>query len=203
MGKVKDNPQRYFEGILQLRNPKDDVVDFVYRYVKKYSKRGVYIAKEQSMGSGTDYYISSKKFLRTLANRLHDEFGGFVLLNERLFSRDRMKSRDIFRLNVLFVVPNFAKGDIIELDNKLVCVKNISKKVTGADINTGSKVSFNCPDKVLVLPVYKTTVSKTKPFAEVLHPETYESVKVDNKKLRQLNVGDEVKVVVKDGVYVV
>ena len=46
-------------------------------------------------------------------------------------------------------------------------------------------------------------MSKVKPNVEVLHPETYESVEVKNKKLRKLKLGEKVKIVRWKGVYVV
>ncbi len=203
---VKQAPNQYFEGILQLRNPKKKVIDFIIRSIKKQkkkSKKSVYITKELKVKNGVDFYFSSKKFLRTLSNQLFSEFGGKVSLNEKLFSMDRNKSKLIYRLNVLFKPPEFEKGDVVLFNDKLVLVKKIGKKVTGSEIINNKNISFKYSDKIKKLEVYKTTVSKVKPNVEVLHPETYESVEVKNKKLRKLKLGEKVKIVRWKGVYVV
>ena len=36
---VKQAPNQYFEGILQLRNPKKKVIDFIIRSIKKQKKK--------------------------------------------------------------------------------------------------------------------------------------------------------------------
>tara|TARA_Y100000034_G_scaffold44576_1_gene54733 strand:- start:24937 stop:25551 length:615 start_codon:yes stop_codon:yes gene_type:complete len=200
---AKHNPNQYFEGVLQIRNPNQKVMDFLLRYVKKYEKKNVYIAKEAKVKNGVDIYLSSKKFLRTISNKLYEEFGGIVSLNEHLFSQDKQTGRHIFRLNVLFKVPEFGKSDVIVFNKKLVLVKNVSKKVSGTDIVLNKKISFKYSDKVSVLDTYETTISKIKPSVEVLHPETYESVEVKNEKLRKLKLGEKVNIVLWKGIYIV
>ncbi len=200
---IEHSEDQYFQGILQLRNPKQEVIDFLFKFVKKHAKKKVFISKEVKVKGGIDYYISSNRFLRTLGNKLQQEFGGVVTFNEQLFSYNRQTSKNVYRLNVLFRVPEFSKGDVIEINGKLVLVKGIGKKVSGKDIISGKRVSFKCPDKVLVLPKQKTTVSKVKPKIEVLHPETYESVEISNKKLPRLKLGEKINVVVLKRVYIV
>lgn len=200
---VKQAPDQYFQGILQLRNPREKVVDFIFRWVKKYAKKGVNISKVVKVRGGFDYYMSSNKFLRTLSNKLYSEFGGVVSLNEKLFSYNRQTGKNVYRLNVLFKVPGFIKGDVIEFKDKLILVKSVSKKVSGKDIIVDKKVSFKYSDDMKKIETYNTTVSRIKPTIEVLHPETYESVEVKNKKLPKLKLGEKVKVVMLKGVYVV
>lgn len=197
-------PSQYFEGILQLRNPNKKVIDFILNSVKKQSKKGIFISKQVRVKNGIDFYLSSRKYLRTLGGRLFSEFGGKISFNEQLFSRDKQTGKNIYRLNVLFKVPYFEKDDVVEFGGKLVLVKKVGKKVSGTDIIGRKKVSFNYSEKISKLPTYKTTISRIKPNVEVLHPETYESVEVKNKRLGKLVLGEKVRIVIFKGeVYVV
>jgi len=54
----------YFEGILQLRNPNDEVISFINSQIKK--RTGVFITKEQKGNNGIDFYITSQKYLQAL-----------------------------------------------------------------------------------------------------------------------------------------
>ena len=92
----------YFEGILQLRNPDKEVIKFIRNQVKKQFDKGIFINKEVNTKNGIDFYLTSKRFLRTLGNKLNKQFKGELKISPQLFSRNKQTSKDIYRINVLF-----------------------------------------------------------------------------------------------------
>lgn len=137
------NPQ-YYEGILQLRNPNKEVVDFIEKEVEK--KENVFITKKEKVRNGIDFYITSQKYLQNLGKKLQNCFGGELKVSSKLFSRDRQTSKGVYRVNVLFRLPGFKKGDIIELRGDKIKVINIGKKVFAKNLKTGKKVSISFRD---------------------------------------------------------
>lgn len=92
----------YFEGILQIRNPKENVTRFVDEMLDQGKSKGIYTADIKKVKGGFDYYISSKKFLRKIGKELSKKFEGEFNESPQIFSRDKQKSKNIYRLNVLF-----------------------------------------------------------------------------------------------------
>ncbi|MBR9690124.1 hypothetical protein GOV08_00380 [Candidatus Woesearchaeota archaeon] len=90
----------YFEGILQIRNPKEDVIDYVKERID--SDDSIHISKTEVVKGGVDFYVSSNKFLRKLGKEIKKRFDGELKESPQLFSRNRQTSKDIYRLNVLF-----------------------------------------------------------------------------------------------------
>jgi len=134
----------YFEGILQMRNIGDEVVEFA---IKEIDKTGdVYVAKLKKVANGVDLYISRQKFLRSLGNKLQSQFGGQLLVSRKLHTRSRMTGRDLYRVNVLFRLPYFKKGDIIEYKGEKIKIISMHKKVFAKDVKTGKKLNINYKD---------------------------------------------------------
>lgn len=92
----------YFEGILQLRNPKDDVKQYIEKRLREVKVKGIHATTVKEVRGGIDYYLSSRKFLRTLGKELKARFKGEFNESAQLFSRNHQTSKDIFRLNLLF-----------------------------------------------------------------------------------------------------
>lgn len=131
----------YFEGILQLRNPNDEVLDFIAKEVRE--KGNVFIAKTKKTNNGIDLYISSQRFLRTLGNKLQERFFGHLEVSRRLHTRNRMTSRDVYRVSLLFKMPSFKKGDIVKYKGDQVRIIGMAKKVLAKDIKTGKKLTLS------------------------------------------------------------
>lgn len=136
----------YFEGILQVRNPNEEVLDFIAKEVEK--KGDVFIAKTKKINNGIDLYISSQRFLRTIGNKLQERFFGHLEVSRRLHTRNRMTSRDVYRVNLLFKMPSFKKGDIVKYKGEQIRIIGMAKKVLAKDIKTGRKLNLNYKELV-------------------------------------------------------
>ncbi len=91
----------YFEGILQIRNPDDEVLRFIKNQFKKNPKE--WIAKTVELKSGgIDYYVSSNKFLRELGRKLKKAFKGELKESKKFHSINRQTSKMVYRGTVLF-----------------------------------------------------------------------------------------------------
>lgn len=190
----------YYEGVLQIRNPNDEVMDFINNSIKK--SKDVYISKVKKVGNGFDLYISDRRYILYLGRKLKEQFGGILKKSPRLFTRDRQTSKNVYRVNVLLQLYDFKKGDILEINNQYIKVSNIGKTVAGTNVVTGKRVIFLLRNSnYKVLEKYKTTVCKLKPEIEVLHPETYQNIKVDNKA--DVNMGEKVNIVIGKKVLIV
>ncbi|MEK7173111.1 MAG: NMD3-related protein [Patescibacteria group bacterium] len=131
----------YFEGILQLRDVSDEVVEFAVKEIERNESSS--IAKIKKVTNGVDVYISPQTLLRSLGNKLQNRFGGQLMVSTKLHTRNRVTSRDLYRVNLLFRPPKFKKGDIIEYKGDKIKVINIHKKVFAKDVKTGKKLNIS------------------------------------------------------------
>ena len=99
--------KNYFEGILQLRDVGDNILDFAIKEIRK--NENANIAKIKKVKNGVDIYLSPQKCLRSLGNRLQNEFGGQLLVSTKLHTISRITGRELYRVNMLFRIPNFKK----------------------------------------------------------------------------------------------
>lgn len=100
--KCSKDKTTYFEGILQLRNPKAEVEKFIEKMLDEIRWKGIYATSIKEVRGGKDYYITSKSFLRKIGKELKKRFDGDFNESAQLFSRNHQTSKDIYRLNVLF-----------------------------------------------------------------------------------------------------
>jgi len=140
---MQQKPSNYFEGTLQLRDVNDEVIDFAVREIENSS---VIIAKAKQLENGVDIYVSKQRFLRTLARMLQKRFGGQIIVSRKLHTRSRLTGRDIYRVNVLFRLPYFKKGDIIEYKGDKIKILNMGKKIFAKNITTGKKLNLSYKD---------------------------------------------------------
>jgi len=188
----------YFEGVLQLRNVDDEVIDYAVDEARKQNQRGIFITKKLKVRNGFDIYLTKRGYIHELGRELLNKFGGETKASKKLFSRDKQRSRDIYRINVLFRQSKFRKGDILNIDGELFKIRNTDKNITLINIKTGKKTLI-IPKHLKVKTaeeVKETIVSLVFPHVEVLHPETFQSVKPENIKNRKFKVNQKVKVVV-------
>jgi nonsense-mediated mRNA decay protein 3 len=168
---------QYFEGVLQLRNVSQDMVEFV---LSQFEKNKVGIADILELKNGLDIYSASNKFSRKIAKKLVNEFGGEIKENPRLFSKSRLTSRNIYRLNVLYKAPEIRKGEVIAFRDRIIKVSSLSKNlVKGIDLVSGSRVAAD-GKSVRKLKLMKAVVISIKPRIQIMHPETYQPVVAEN-----------------------
>lgn len=192
---------QYFEGILQIRNPNQKILDYIDKNID-------FLSKTVNLKTGVDYYLSSNKYLQMFSKKLFTKFGGDLKVSTRLFTRNRQTGKNVYRANVVLRLPDFDIGDILSINNKYVLVKEIkASTISGKDLLTGGPTSADYKKLKYEIAcrkedIQKTTVSRKYPHIEIIHPETYQSVTVKNK--RDVQPGEKVKVaLIKGFVYLV
>jgi nonsense-mediated mRNA decay protein 3 len=181
----------YFEGRIQLRNKNNTsypkAVGFVRNEINK--AKTVFITKEAEIKTGVDFFVTSQKFIQPLGKQLQKKFGGELKVTSSLHTRDTQSSKDLYRVDVLLRLTEFNIGDVIEINNKLLLVRSISgKKVIGVDLKTENKnATENYTNKeyevIATTKDYKeVSVVKRKPELQVIDPEDYQSIKIENSK---------------------
>ena len=101
MAGVPDKNPQYFEGVLQLRNPTEEVMTMVKSQLRKEKK--AWIAQEVTLKNGVDLYLSSNSFLRKLGKKLKKTFPkGELTLSRSIFTRNHQTSKEVYRGTVCF-----------------------------------------------------------------------------------------------------
>ncbi len=202
----------YFEGRIQLRNRKNIdfriAEEFIRGMIK--SRTDVFLTKEEELPEGTDFFISSQKYVTNIGNELFKKFGGELNITSKLFSRDKQTSKDLFRVDALLRMPEFNRGDIIAINQKLVLVSAMhEKKIIGINVMNHAQVSENVDRgfelKASYNQIYDVIVTRRKPL-EVLHPINYQSTIVVNQEYAKKDelINEKVTVMlIDDQVYIV
>ena len=134
----------YYEGILQLRNPNNSVLEFVFNLIEKEDIS--LISKKENVTNGIDIYLTSQKFLRHLGKKLKKHFRGELKTSVKLHTRNRVTSKDVYRVNVMFRMPEFKKGDIISYKGENIRIMGMGKKILAKDMATGRKFTLDFRD---------------------------------------------------------
>ncbi len=184
---------QYYVGILQVRNiRKSDVASVDLAVKESASKLDSFVTQRKVVKGGIDYYMTSMKALRSASSKLKSLFGADVSFNEKLFTRDSLRSKDVYKVNVLVKFFDFRKGDVVASDSKLVLLK--SNKGTGLDLKTGRKIKLDLSrEKLYKKEIYEGVVLNEHPL-RIMDPKTFQSVEVANPKLFKSG-SDKVEVV--------
>jgi len=189
----------YYEGILQLRNARAGVKEYVKKYIEKNASRKVFVNKIVDVKDSVDYYFLAKKHMIPLGLKIIRNFGGVIDSNSQVFSRNSMTSKDIFRVNVLVTVPLFSEKDVVVVEEKPIMVTRLNKIISGINLMTGKKSTFKMTsDNVNVikpLKKVKVQVITIVPQIEVIDPETYQNVPIKNTLNLELNLGQNLNCV--------
>lgn len=192
-----------FQGILQVRTRSPEVQRSCSQIISSLMrKKDSSIVKIDDMANGADIYFSDKRHMKGIAEKISALLGGTASLNPQLFSRDRQKSRNIYRLNILLELPHFSIGDAVDYDGVPALIAKLGKQMRAISLITGRKISLKYNPEISILKKHSTTISKTEPQQEVIHPETFQSEPVKN-PVHDLKQGENVKVVLLKGVYLV
>jgi len=173
----RKNHETYHEGILQARNERPEFIAAIERYLEK---RHAVVTRAVTVHDGTDYYLSDSRTVKGLAEYLHKEFGGELHIAAQHFSEDKQAGKILYRTNALLALPDYQKGDVIEKDDTYYLVLGISNKVKAEDLLQRATVSFPyIRGQAILLKPTEVKIVKTDPV-EVLHPETYQPVRIEN-----------------------
>ncbi len=141
--KIKFARPNYYQGILQLRDVDNDVVDFVRNQIDK--RNDVLITKTVKAGNGIDMYITSQKFIRILGKKLRESFGGELKTSIKLHTKSRT-GKDLYRVNVLFRPVKYKRGDIVVVRGDEVKLLAVGRRVFARDMKTGKKIRIRNSD---------------------------------------------------------
>lgn len=133
----QQRPKDYFEGILQIRNGSEEMLMWVHDRIKKEGKAAV--AKEKRVRNGVDLYITDQHYLQNLGRKLRERFQGILKTSKRLHTTDKMTSKLLYRVTVLFKPFPFKRGDIITFHGEQVEIVRLANRVTVKDIKSGQK----------------------------------------------------------------
>lgn len=139
--------EQYFEGILQLRNPDDAVLEFVEQAAGRHPKAS--ISKITKVKNGFDYYITSSGFLRSLGKKLADAFPGELKSTRRLYSLDRQSSKAVYRACILFRRFDAGKGDTVTYKGERMAVVSAGRKLRLMSPVSKKKISVRYDDPYL------------------------------------------------------
>ena len=199
---------QYYEAVLQVRSNNYDILDksieHLQKRVENLRHRGMFINQVERLDDGYDLYVTNKSIAQNLGRELQDLFGGEYRSSSRLFSKSRQTSKNIYRLALFVRLPGFEKSDIILVDDKVYKVDKLGSKITLLDLLKSNHliIDFSKLDYA-VLKKHVTYVARTHPYLEVINPYDFQSSMVRNHPTNSFELGQEVKVVVHKGIYVV
>ncbi len=142
--KKPDKHAKYYEGILQLRNPSKQVLDYVYKTIDRDNQ--AWISQEKKVRGGYDLYLSSQKYLRTLGKKLKERFPGVMKTSRKLFTVQRGTGKRLYRVNVLFRLYPFKINDTITMSGEKYKILRIENQVTVQNIKSGKKEKVKCEE---------------------------------------------------------
>ena len=141
--KMKLPRSDYYQGILQLRDINEEIFSFVYNQIKK--RGNIAITKTVKFPNGIDLYITSQKFIRILGKKLKDSFGGELKISSKLHTKNR-QGKELHRVNVLFRLSKYKKGDVISVRGDEVRLISFGKKIFARNLKTGKKITIRSSD---------------------------------------------------------
>ena len=133
----------YYQGILQLRDVNEEILSFVSNQIKK--RDDIFITKRVRFPNGFDLYINSQKFIRILGKKLKDSFGGELKISSKLHTKNK-QGRELYRVNVLFKLAKYKRGDIVSIRGDEVKLIRLGGKIFAKNLKTGRKVTIRRRD---------------------------------------------------------
>ena len=141
--KVKLPRANYYQGILQLRNITPEILHFIKNQILK--RNDVCATKIVRQEDGVDIFLSSQKFITMVGKKLKESFGGQLKIASRLHTKSK-QGKDLFRVNALFRLSNYKKGDVITVRGEEVRLLTIGQKIFAKELKTGRKVTLRIDD---------------------------------------------------------
>lgn len=133
----------YYQGILQLRDVNDEILDFVGNQIKK--RNDVAVTRTVKYANGVDLYLTSQRFIKALGKKLRESFGGQLKISSKLHTKNR-QGRELYRVNALFRLPKYKAGDVVSIRGDEVKLISIGGKIFAKDMKTGRKIRIRNSD---------------------------------------------------------
>ncbi len=209
----------YFEGIVQIRAdkrfPTQDERKECRRIAQEVSARAqekgdrlAFISKIVELKEGTDIYIGSSKLGKQICRAIIDSYGGRFTESPKLVGQKN--GEDMYRITFALRLPEFVRGDIISVDDRVIEVQSSGKHVSGIDLETGKRF---IEDFEYLIDIKKlgrrqdlasaVLVAYENRTIQILDPETYETVTIKRPEFLSAEPGDEVKIIkTGKGIYV-
>jgi NMD protein affecting ribosome stability and mRNA decay len=134
---MEEKLDNYFQGILQLRDVKQETLNFVEDNIDEKDLTKVRIVK-----NGYDFYIRDNSFLLRLGKQLKSRFLGELTTSKKLHTRDNQTCKNIYRVTVLFRQYDIQKGDIYLINGEEYEVLGVGDKIRLKELNTLKKKLF-------------------------------------------------------------
>ena len=138
MAQKQEKPPQYFEGVLQLRDVTDEVIDWAHDEIIRVGRAR--IAKAKEVRGGADIYLSDQHYMQGLGRQLREKFGGILKISGRQFMTDHMTSRQIYRMAVLFKQLPCKMGNIITLHGEEWKVTGLGNQISLQNVKSGKKM---------------------------------------------------------------
>lgn len=184
----------YFEGTLQIRNPRPEVISYIEKKIQEDDE--VLVTKATDVRGGIDFQVTNQQFLSIFVHELRKRFGGEVKIDAKLHTYDAQRSKKVYRLTALLRLPKFGRGDIIETGKRLMRVTRMGSTVHGFDLRRRKPTATPCPKEgtyILHEPI-QTVVSSTRPNLTVIDPDDYQELPLAHQA--PVEPGQKVKIIV-------
>ena len=210
----------YFEGIVQIRADRrlpthdeilqcKDIAGNVAARAQEKGDRLAFIAKTEELEEGADIYVGSIKLGKQICRAITDVFGGKFSESPKLVGQKN--GEDLYRITFALRLPEFVRGDIVSVDDKIIEVQSCGKHVSGIDLETGRRFIENFNDLMEVKKLCRrddavsaVLVADEGKTIQVMDPETYETVTIRRPEFLGAGAGEEIKVVkTAKGIFVV
>ncbi|HLC32956.1 MAG TPA: NMD3-related protein [Candidatus Nanoarchaeia archaeon] len=134
---MNERPSTYFEGILQLRSNTPQLLAWVHKRIKQDGKARV--AKEKKITGGVDLYLSDQHYLQSLGRKINHEFVGLIKVSRRLHTVNKMTSKLLYRVTVLFQQLHWKRGQKVMIDGEEFEIMNIADRVQIKNVKSGER----------------------------------------------------------------
>ncbi len=138
----------YFEAILQVRGMREreisEVLNFVYERIEYHANRNenLFLTKEVEKKEGWDFYLSDKREAKKIAKEICHKYGASLKESPQLAGRK--DGRDLYRVTYSVRLPDYRKGDVVEIEGEPYLVDSISGTyIRGISLKDGRHKRFD------------------------------------------------------------
>jgi NMD protein affecting ribosome stability and mRNA decay len=134
---MEEKLDNYYQGVLQLRDIKQNALDFVEELLEE-----KHLTKVRAVKNGYDFYIRDNSFLLRLGKQLKARFLGELTTTKKLHTRDNQTCKNVYRVTVLFRQYDIQKGDVYLINGEEYEVLGVGDKIRLKEKSTLKKKLF-------------------------------------------------------------